>query len=235
MEHGASDRRGTEVATADASSSAPQLSDDRVSRRSVAKGLAWSVPAVSAVSVLGPAAPAVAASGFQCPPETCYSVPVTLGAATVAGIPGINATNVTMVGGVVTFTCLSQFGWLGGWTLWADSYTFSFTDHPDITTSAGITGTSPSPLAIPVTVPGSTVIIPGYAWDPPNDGLLNVGQTNAHHITKICVNYTAIFYGIGIPPIALGTCRFQVCYATSPVGTWNTVALTKVSGPTPLP
>lgn len=214
---------------------APEGDESRVSRRSVAKGLAWSVPAVSAVSVLGSAAPAVAASTFQCPPETCYSVPVTLGAAQTAGITGINATNVTMVGGVVTFTCISQYGWLGGWTLWADSYTFSFTDRADITTSAGLTATTPSPLALPITVPGSTVIIPDYAWDPTNDGFLNIGQTNAHHITKICINYTAIFYGIGIPPVALGTCRFQVCYKTSAVGTWNTLALTKVSGPTPLP
>jgi hypothetical protein len=213
----------------------PDAADnDGITRRSMAKGLAWAVPTVSAVSVLGAAAPAVAASPFRCPDATCYSVPVTLGAATVAGVTGINATNVTMVGGAVTFTCLSQFGWLGGWTLWADSYTFSFTDHADITTNAGLTATTPSPLALPITVPGSTVIIPGWPWDPTNDGF-NVGQTNAHHITKICVNYTAIFYGIGLPPVALGTCRFQVCYATSRVLTWNTVALTKVSGPTPRP
>ncbi|WP_367920707.1 hypothetical protein [Nocardioides ginsengisoli] len=209
--------------------------DAGISRRSMAKGLAWAVPTVSAVTVLGSAAPAVAASHFVCPDATCYSVPVTLGVSTVAGVTGINATNVTMVGGAVTFTCLSQYGWLGGWTMWADSYTFSFTDHADITTGAGLTATTPSPLALPLTVPGETVIISGWPWDPTNDGLLNVGQTNAHHITKICMNYTAIFYGIGVPPVALGTCRFQICYATARVGTWNTISLTKVSGPTPLP
>src|SRR4051794_20907931 len=135
----------------------------------------------------------------------------------------ISLTSVTMVGGAVTFTCISQYGWLGGWTLWADSFTFSFTDAPAKTVSSALTATTPSPLALPITVPGSTVIIPGYAWDPTNDGLLNVGQTDKHHITKICANYTAIFYGIGIPPVALGTCRFQVCYSTGKVGTWNTI------------
>jgi hypothetical protein len=54
-------------------------------------------------------------------------------------------------------------------------------------------------------------------------------------LTQICVNYTAVFYGLGVPPVALGTCRFQVCYQTAmAAGNWNTISLTKVSGPTPL-
>lgn len=210
--------------------------DGSVSRRTLAKGLAWTVPAVG-VGIAATAAPAYAASPFTCPTATCYSVPDTLigaGGVLVTAV-GTTATSVAMVGGPVTFNCVSQYGFLGGWTLWADSFTTSFTDHADITSTIGLTATTPSPLAVPVTIPATTYLITGWPWDSPSDGIFNVGQTAAHHITKICINYTAIFYGLGLPPVALGSCRFQVCYSTSRVLlSWSTLSLTKVSGPTPL-
>lgn len=206
-----------------------------VSRRTLAKGLAWTVPTIG-VGIAATAAPAYAASPFSCPPATCYTVPDTLlGAGGVLVAPLGTATSVAMVGGPITFNCVSQYGFLGGWTLWASSFTTSFTDHADITSTISVTATTPSALAVPVTIPANVYVINGWPWDSPSDGVFNVGQTAAHHITKICINYTAIFYGLGLPPVALGTCRFQVCYSTSRVlASWSTLRLTKVSGPTPL-
>lgn len=209
----------------------PDSTNSLLSRRAVARGAAWSVPALA----VGATAPAFAASAFSCPSASCYSVLLGAGTVAVAGTPQPASSDATiaMIGATVTFNCATQYGIFGGWSVFADTVYVTTTDAGTIKANFAVTIPQPSPLAIPITIPATGFTVPGWPWDSANDGLLNVGQTTAHHITQICIQYTAIFYGIGVPLVELGRCRFQVCYTTSPVTNWNTVALT--AGPaTPL-
>jgi len=205
----------------------PATGSPNVSRRAVARGVAWTAPVIA----VGAAAPALAASPFKCPSASCYSVLLSAGAATVGASLNGDAL-IAMIGATVTFSCATQYGFLGGWSVFADTVYVDTTDAGRIKASFAVTIPQPSPLAIPVTIPATGFTVPGWKWDDPAT-LLPPGQTNGHHVKQICIQYTAIFYGLGIPPIEVGRCRFQVCYTTTAVTNWNTIALT--AGPaTPL-
>lgn len=184
-----------------------------LSRRTLARGAAWTVPAIG----LAAAAPALAASPDICT-QDCINVQFGVGLwDTRARVLGGTEVHVYMPLGI-TFTCSSFWGSVfGGWALASTRMTITTTDSGTIVRD--------KLLVIPGIQLGwaaqtvdEYVAFPDYVWDDPSDngpwGLDNIGQTAAHHITNICIDLTFFFFSL-IDGVEATQCNKQVCLPTT--------------------
>lgn len=195
------------------------------SRRSIAKGAAWAVPAVSVAA----AAPSLSASSEPCAPETC-ATPILSAVQIIATRSARNTSTITFAGAITAAIgqCTGLFS-LGLATLSAVEVTWTSRSAIGSSIPATTTTTTINPnLTLGVNAAGLLVLptvgllIPGVSnvQNGIYAGVANAGLLPSRP-TKICftINYTRILGG-GLPDQA---CQAQVCIDTQVVAAVGTV------------
>ncbi|WP_282072602.1 hypothetical protein [Janibacter hoylei] len=189
------------------------------SRRSIAKGAAWAVPAVTVAA----AAPSLAASTEECAPETC-ATPVLSAVQLIATRSARNTSTLTFAGAITAAIggCTGTFS-LGVATLtevavtWTSrsavgssipATTTTTTIYPNLTLGVNALGALIVPT-VGLAIPGVSNVQNGLYTGIANAGLL------PSRPTQLCfkINYTRILGG-GLPD---QQCQAQVCIDTAVV------------------
>lgn len=185
----------------------------QVNRRSLAKGAAWTVPAITAAI----AAPASAATTPACP--TCLRPTVgafTLNTTVLGGNTTIATTIPVFPINIDSSACnLSLFQ--PAYTVvplttatltWSNGATQTYSG---VTAGAGTFGAISAFNVGPLIQTSSTPI-------PNGTGFLGAYQGTQKRPTRICFNMSFVF--IGLPSIISITCRYQICFnlSTTPAG-----------------
>ncbi|HWC20896.1 MAG TPA: hypothetical protein VG502_01230 [Flexivirga sp.] len=190
-------------------------SQQKISRRTIAKGAAWSVPVVAVAA----AAPASAAStpacpGASCPKPVLSAVTLSTGVfAANTNTADLNITAGTEVANFLTPEC-SGGGLLQASLVTVGDATLTMKETATGKTTAytGTTGVSAGATAASAAFAMATI---GASFPSVNfpDGDLLSGLTNAPVVPQsLCISYTVVLDVLGSTPGTTVTCPGQVCF-----------------------